>query len=195
MKKALILLTLLFFSFNIASQNKPMGVSYNKRPPASGQRTPEKKLGNAHKNKPQRPPRPGKPDPNRPDPNKPAPGMQNPPPISPDEPSIFRGLRRGAEAGPVILEKSIFKKEKNGQSYIELIFSTSIDPRSLNSSTVSINGQPLDENYQIMFNREGTLCRIYINDLQFPAELNLFEIKSYYGEIIPPVKTVIDSGS
>lgn len=104
----------------------------------------------------------------------------------------FRGTRRVIENGPVTLERSIVKTEKNGSTYVELNFSSSIDPRSFTADSVTINGVPIENGNQVMFNTNGTLCRIYVKNIKFPAEIKLLKIKSYCGDIVQPVKAIVN---
>lgn len=102
--------------------------------------------------------------------------------------SNFRGQRKSYSNKELTVEDYNINDSEDGIR-IAIIFSKPVNPRTVNSSTIKINGRPLSSNVKINFNREATQAR-FILDKDFPLRsIELNGIKSFDGD-----STIFDEG-
>lgn len=102
----------------------------------------------------------------------------------------FRGQRKSFSDEELTLE-NYFGQETSEGVQITLTFSEPVNPQSLTSRNVQINGKSLSSSVRITFNREGTTARFTVNE-SLPLTIQLSNIKSFDGKTMSPETVIIN---
>ncbi len=94
----------------------------------------------------------------------------------------YRGQRKPVESDDLYMET--FSSEYDGGTLtIDISFNQGIDPRSIKSENIEINGKALKEPVKLSFNKEGTVVRLVIGDrVSIPYSFSISGIRSYNGK-------------
>ncbi len=94
----------------------------------------------------------------------------------------YRGQRKPVESDDLYMET--FSSEYDGGTLtIDISFNQGIDPRSIKSENIEINGKALTEPVKLSFNKEGTVVRLVIGDkVSIPYSFSISGIRSYNGK-------------
>ncbi len=94
----------------------------------------------------------------------------------------YRGSRVSPSEECVV--ENISCGQKDGSPFIEILFSAPVNPSTLKNSSVLINGKEL-ENARFIFNREGSLCRVMLNNVNLKnAIVTVRNVKSFDGKAV-----------
>ena len=103
-------------------------------------------------------------------------------PSAPLETQAYRGQRTTGTGTNCYIQNITAQQSAEGL-IIDVRFSSGVDPRSLNSSNIIINGKTVVTN-KIGFNREGTVCRINAS-AKLPCSITVKNVRTPDGKVIP----------
>ncbi len=68
-----------------------------------------------------------------------------------------------------------------GKLTVDLIFSSGIDPRTMDNTCILINGKPLSPMTMFFFNKRGNIIRFELTDFREPFSIQIQNITSFNG--------------
>lgn len=66
---------------------------------------------------------------------------------------------------------------------LDIYFTSAVDPRSVNGTTIYVDNSPAGNSIKVTFNRDGTQARVIIKKA-LPFTLKISGVKSYDGDLV-----------
>ncbi len=137
------------------------------------------------------------------------PGQEDFPPLPPDQdkpflsnPSVppkdadsiihYRGNRLYMEDVSFEIADTRFERIDDNTIILEILFTQSINPRSMGLESIYIDGEPLPDGTRFSFNRRGDTVKIFVIMMSNEFSMKVQNIKSFNGNLIEPAVFEVD---
>lgn len=112
--------------------------------------------------------------------------------LSSDEILYYRGSRTLAENEPLIINRAECKKTDESTATLEITFNQSINPKSVNHTSIFVDGKPLPDGTRFSFNKKGDTIKLTISSkdgetIKGAFTVHVQNISSFDGTDIEPV--------
>lgn len=131
----------------------------------------------------------GNPPPHGPGPGTPPPQHPRPLPPSPKDPDnmlYYRGNRTAQEDLPLTVNQVKVSRVGVDQVDVEIVFNQSINPRSVKTHRITIDGSELPQNVSIWFNKKGDTVKFMLASEKDSLELGIKGIRAFNGTVMSP---------
>ncbi len=115
----------------------------------------------------------------------------NPPKLTPKDPDSiinYRGNRIYRKNGDMEVAKTAIRRLNKELISLEITFTQSLNPRSVNPNSFIIDDEPLPEGTKFFFNRKGDTVRILVEMEDDYFYLIVQDIYSFNGKLVEPVE-------
>ena len=75
---------------------------------------------------------------------------------------------------------------------VEIIFTQSINPRSMGLESIFIDGEPLPDGTRFLFNRRGDTVKVFVIMVSDEFSMRVQNIRSFNGNLIEPAVFIVD---
>ncbi len=131
----------------------------------------------------------GNPPPHGPGPGTPPPPHPRPLPPSPKDPDnmlYYRGNRTAQEDLPLTVNQVKVNRVGVDQVDVEIVFNQSINPRSVKTHRITIDGSELPQNVSIWFNKKGDTVKFMLASEKDSLEFGIKGIRAFNGTVMSP---------
>lgn len=131
----------------------------------------------------------GNPPPHGPGPGTPPPQHPRPLPPSPKDPDnmlYYRGNRTAQEDLPLTVNQVKVSRVGVDQVDVEIVFNQSINPRSVKTHRITIDGSELPQNVSFWFNKKGDTVKFMLASEKDSFELGIKGIRAFNGTVMSP---------
>ena len=109
------------------------------------------------------------------------------PPKDPDSIIYYRGNRIYMKDDVMEVAKTNIHRLDDDTIALEITFTQSINPRSVNQDSFIIDDEPLPDGTRIIFNRRGDTVRIILQMEDDYFSLSIQNVSSFNGKLVEPV--------
>ncbi len=109
-----------------------------------------------------------------------------PSPKDPDNMLYYRGNRTAQEDLPLTVNQVKVSRVGAAQVDVEIVFNQSINPRSVKTHRITIDGSELPQNVSIWFNKKGDTVKFMLALEKDSLELGIKGIRAFNGTVMSP---------
>lgn len=109
-----------------------------------------------------------------------------PSPKDPDNMLYYRGNRTAQEDLPLTVNQVKVSRVGAAQVDVEIVFNQSINPRSVKTHRITIDGSELPQNVSIWFNKKGDTVKFMLASEKDSLELGIKGIRAFNGTVMSP---------
>ncbi len=137
------------------------------------------------------------------------PGQEDFPPLPPDQDKPFftnpetprkdadsiihyRGNRMYMEDVAFEIADTKCERLNDNTIIVEIIFTQSINPRSMGLESIFIDGEPLPDGTRFLFNRRGDTVKVFVIMVSDEFSMRVQNIRSFNGNLIEPAVFIVD---
>lgn len=131
------------------------------------------------------PPPPGSPPPKPPRPMPPS-------PKDPDNMLYYRGSRTAQEDLPLTINQVKARRVGADSVDIELVFSQSINPRTVKHCNITIDGLELSQTVRFCFNKKGDTLKFTLTSENDSFKLGIKRVRAFNGTIMSPAELSVE---
>lgn len=136
----------------------------------------------------------GNPPPHGPGQGTPPPQHPRPLPPSPKDPDnmlYYRGNRTAQEDLPLTVNQVKVSRVGAAQVDVEIVFNQSINPRSVKTHRITIDGSELPQNISFWFNKKGDTVKFMLASEKDSLELGIKGIRAFNGTVMSPTMITV----
>ncbi|MCR4578949.1 MAG: hypothetical protein K5681_01235 [Treponema sp.] len=100
----------------------------------------------------------------------------------------YRGSRVIVQNNCFVVENVKAKRQDSGFVVLEITFNQNINPRSLNDSSILVNGQEVSPEIKFSFNRKGDTIKLELPCDKDVLKVKIQNLRSFGGTILAPVE-------